>query len=474
MNKTTIAILATFAAALYGETLEEKVNRLEKELNAVKAQQLETAAVATFSETKAFKDKLNWTPELRVRTDSFRYKNKEISGHTSTSAAQYERESGYQKSFNPATNVRLRLNMDYAATDETKFVGRMSVNRNTQTSERICTLHAAKGYASSTTTVFEIDKAYVDTTFNKKGDIPITLTFGILPTSGGSSTNLAENKPRQSMFPSLMFDMNSYGIIGTIDLDKYVTDGAIRGVFAKAYTQNKDSFYYQCNRAIVKNGDIAGLFYEQTLPYLGDNTFMIGVNRLGHIRATPFIGSAAMLDSDTPADLGSILNYGANLELRDIGSSQLTGFFGVAASQTNPSGNSADYTSTAIVGGTLLGARGLDYAFGEMYRKSGWATHIGGLYNFSDFKTKIGLEYNHGSQYWYSGTQGAEDPFNKLAVRGNAYEAYAIYNINKNIFLKAGYLRMEEQYTGSGWHFGTAYEKDAITDNGYILLNAAF
>ena len=71
MNKTTIAILATFAATLYGETLEEKVNRLEKELNAVKAQQLETAAVATFSETKAFKDKLNWTPELRVRTDSF-------------------------------------------------------------------------------------------------------------------------------------------------------------------------------------------------------------------------------------------------------------------------------------------------------------------------------------------------------------------------------------------------------------------
>ncbi len=33
---------------------------------------------------------------------------------------------------------------------------------------------------------------------------------------------------------------------------------------------------------------------------------------------------------------------------------------------------------------------------------------------------------------------------------------------------------MEEQYTGSGWHFGTAYEKDAITDNAYILLNAAF
>ncbi len=127
MNKTTIAVLATFAATLYGETLEEKVNRLEKELNTVKAQQLETTAAATFSETKAFKDKLNWTPELRVRTDSFRYKNKEISGYTSTSAAQYERESGYQKSFNPATNVRLRLNMDYAATDETKFVGRMSM-----------------------------------------------------------------------------------------------------------------------------------------------------------------------------------------------------------------------------------------------------------------------------------------------------------------------------------------------------------
>lgn len=109
-----------------------------------------------------------------------------------------------------------------------------------------------------------------------------------------------------------------------------------------------------------------------------------------------------------------------------------------------------------------------------MYDKNGWATHVGALYDFSSIKTKFGFEYNHGSQYWYSGTQGAEDPFNKLAVRGDAYEVYAIHNITKNLFLKAGYLRLAEKYTGSGWHFGTAYEKDATTDNAYILLNAAF
>lgn len=476
MGKISISfvLLSLLGVSVSAETLEEKVNRLEKELNAVKAQQQETTAAATFSETKAFRDKLNWTPELRLRTDSFRYTNDKIAGYQTSSAAQAARESGYDKNFNPATSVRLRLNMDYNADEDTKFVGRISVNRNTQTSERICTLHAAKGYSSSTTTVFEVDKAYVDKTFGKNGELPFTMTFGVLPTTGGSSTNLAENKPRQSMFPSLMFDMNTYGVIGTLDLDKYIADGAIRAVFAKAYTQNKDAFYYQCNRAIVKNADITGLFYEQTIPALGDSTLMLGVNRLGRIRATPFIGSASILDNDSSGDLGSIVNYGANLELRSIADTKFTAFAGVAMSSTTPSGVSADYRSSATIGGSLLGAKGLDYAYGAMYDKNGWATHVGGLYDFSSIKTKFGFEYNHGSQYWYSGTQGAEDPFNKLAVRGDAYEVYAIHNITKNLFLKAGYLRLAEKYTGSGWHFGTAYEKDATTDNAYILLNAAF
>jgi Protein of unknown function (DUF3373) len=469
--KNKIYIVLTFLAiansSVFAISLEEKVENLEKELLEIKSALKETTAQATFAETKAYQNRISWSSELRLRNDKVNYKNSGINGYTST---QPSLESGYTKDFDPATNIRLRLNMEYKTDDNTKFVGRIGITRNSETSERICTLHAPVTSAPTTNTVFEIDKAYVDKTFNNR-QYPLTLTFGVLPTSGGSSTNIAENKPRQSMFSSLMFDMNTYGIIGTLNLSKTVEDAALRMIFAKAYTLHRDNFYYQCNRAIVKSADISGLFYEQTLPIGVDNTFMIGINRLGDIKATPFIGSFSMLDTDTPASMGSIINIGSHLEARNISASNITAFAGVALSLPSPSGKVSDYTTSAP---TALGSKGLDYAHGSMQDKNGWAAHIGGVYEIQSYTTKIGAEYNHGSQYWYSGTQGAEDPFNKLATRGSAYEIYVIYNLTKNIFFKTGFLRIAEEYTGSGWNFGIAYDKKATTNIGYALLNAAF
>ncbi len=51
---------------------------------------------------------------------------------------------------------------------------------------------------------------------------------------------------------------------------------------------------------------------------------------------------------------------------------------------------------------------------------------------------KVGLEYNYGSKYWTPFTQGQDDSLgSKLATRGHVGEAYYIFDINPNMFIKA-------------------------------------
>jgi hypothetical protein len=69
---------------------------------------------------------------------------------------------------------------------------------------------------------------------------------------------------------------------------------------------------------------------------------------------------------------------------------------------------------------------------------------------------KIGLEYNHGSQYWRSFTY-AEDTVagSKMATRGDAYEAYFTKQITKGLSFQARFTYMNYKYTGSNGFFGS-------------------
>lgn len=64
---------------------------------------------------------------------------------------------------------------------------------------------------------------------------------------------------------------------------------------------------------------------------------------------------------------------------------------------------------------------------------------------------KFGIEYNYGSEYWTPFTQAQDDLLgSKLATRGHVAEAYYIFEINRNAFIKVGGLYYDYEYTGSG------------------------
>ncbi|MCO4846255.1 MAG: DUF3373 family protein, partial [Sulfurovum sp.] len=67
----------------------------------------------------------------------------------------------------------------------------------------------------------------------------------------------------------------------------------------------------------------------------------------------------------------------------------------------------------------------------------------------------VGLEYNHGSEYWRPFTY-AEDTMagSKLATRGDAWEANYTYQINEALSMQLRYVSMDYEYTGSNGFFG--------------------
>lgn len=94
--------------------------------------------------------------------------------------------------------------------------------------------------------------------------------------------------------------------------------------------------------------------------------------------------------------------------------------------------------------------------------RTGWMTLIGARYNFwNDERTKLGFEYNHGSEYWFNFAQAQDDIIApKTNTRGNVIETYLTHRITDRFILKADFIKYLYDYSGSGWHVGAPKRLD--------------
>lgn len=426
-------------------------------------------------EMKSILDKLNLSPELLLRLDKFHYTNKGIEGEDTKivggplNGEQLRDE--FNKNFEIASLVRFRLNMSMQL-DNIKFYGRLVNMSSSQSDQRLCILSRdiKSGTASS---AFDVDRAYIDYTMHSPIGEKFTFSFGILPTTNGTPMQYAQNKKRSALFPALVFDMNTYGFIAT---QKFSNDFYARLVLARAYTLRPNFYPYQCNRENIDNANIIGLYADKTLNlFHTDTLFSFGINVLNSLKAHPYLGPN--IDSSHSKDLGTMITFGAGVDLPHIEQTPATLFLHTAVSNPHPNGNKENYTmqsdSNATTSEGLAGFTTADYASGTMLKKNGYALYIGTKYDLS--KTlNFGLEYNYGSKYWYGATQGAEDIYNKLATRGHVLELYTLWQFHKYLNLKLSFLTIKEEYTGSGWHFGEPAKKDARQNIGSLSFEARF
>lgn len=461
------------------EQLEAEVKIL-KELAAQNNESInENTDILEKVETKSILDKVNFSPELLLRIDQFDYKSSKIEGENTTVGGDpllggdptntRQRRDEFSKHYNPAVSVRLRLNIN-AHFDDVKFYGRLLYTNSSQSNQRLCILSSDIKSAATSGSAFDVDRAYVDYKIQPR----LTFSFGLLPTTGGTPMQYTQNKKRNALFPALVFNMNTYGMILT---KKYAKRHYLRLVLAKAYTLRPQFYPYQCNRENIDNADVVGLYGDSRFDFLGDSLLSYGVNVLNNFKAHPYLG--ADIDSLNSHDLGTMITFGLGMDIEEFLDTPTTLFFHTALSNPHPNGKEDDYKITQYVNGVGLTANGYtgfteaDYASGTMLQKNGYSLFTGMKYDINRL-FNFGAEFNYGSKYWFSATQGAEDTFNKLSVRGYAGETYLTWKFYKYLSVRLSYLYLHENYTGSGWHFGEPAKKDATQNIGSLNLEAKF
>jgi len=489
MIKQILLLTLIFSFSYAVSDLENRIKTLESQIENLKTKTYENEAdlneyipIIEASETQSLLDKVDFLPELEVRMDKMDYKLGEIDGEDTKAdypeGNNLQRRDEFSKDFDPAVAVKFKLNLMGNIDKYTKFTGRFIFTNSSQSHQRLCILSRDIKSVSSTS-AFDIDRAYVDYTPNIGSDYAFTFSFGVLPTTGGTPMNYALNNERKSMFPALVFDMNSYGLIAT---QKLTNENFLRVIAAKAYTLNANIYPYQCNRENIDNANILGLYYDSGFKLFGGKSLLsFGVNYLGDFKAHPYLGPD--VNSDDASDLGDIFTYGLGLDIRELINDKLTIFIHTAISHPESNGEVDDYqlvdsnndgvpddglTSSGIVGFSTA-----DYAQGSMIDDMGHSIYLGFKYNITQ-SFNFGAEYNQGSKYWFSTTQGAEDMYNKLAIRGSVSEVYVTYRFHKDMYAKLGYMHTKEEYTGSGWHFGEPTSKDGTQKISYLSIKAEF
>ncbi len=443
--------------------LEDRITQLEGEHNSTSSSIDEIQTIVDDVERKSFTDVIDFTPEVRLRFDKMKYNVGSFETDHDPINNTPNRED-IDKNFGLASSVRFRLNMRANVMDEMSFHGRIVFQHSTQSNERLCIL-SKEIKSSGSISGIDVDRAYFDYKLNSDGDYPFIFSFGVLPTSGGTPMQFAEVRARQSVFPALVFDMDSYGVILTSELTSlFNRQSFLRIIAAQAYTLNPNIYPYQCNRETIDNADIYGFFLDTQL---AENIlFSFGLNILNDLKAHPYLGPD--VSAENSSNLGSMMTFGVGIDARQIAESGLTTFLHAASSHGHSNGNVDDYGP-----GSSVQFTNSDYATGPMLTDRGYSVYAGLLYDISSSWT-LGGEYNYGSKYWFAATQGSEDMYNKLATRGHVGEGYLIWNLNRYLFTKVGYMYTQEDYTGSGWHFGEPIDKGGLQQVGYLQLNASF
>ncbi len=492
--RSLLLLLSLPLSILYAKDadLEERLKQLSRELDRLKEQVKdnsadieERSAILEKVETKSILDKINFSPNMELRFDKMRYTNNYIEGENTyiPDPANYtgpapapgtlQRRDQYTKEFQTAATIYFDLDMKASLTSTTSFYGRLSFANTTQSNQRLCIL--SRDIKSQTaSSAFDVTLAFFDYTPNPSSEYRYTFSFGLLPTFNGTPMQYAQNSKRESMFPALVFDMNSYGVIYTQKLKRTY----LRTILARAYTLREVFYPYQCNRENIDNATIAGLYMDSSFEMWGASALLtLGFNALVDFKAHPYLGPD--ITSSQTDVLGNIYTTGIGLDLEDVATMPLTLFAHMALSIPDGNGNIQDYKIVRYENGVGLNTNGdvafteADYASGEMLQHSGHAFFTGGRYDITPV-LQMGAEYNYGSKYWFAATQGAKSMYNKLATRGFATEGYLNWIYSEHLFAKLGYLYIHESYTGSGWHFGEPAKKDADQEIWYLSLNAKF
>jgi len=451
MKKTiiTLSAVAALTTASFGATdvetrlsnMEKKIKKLEKKLK---------KSNKKLNQVKAHDagDNIKWDVDFRTAVDKINYKH--ATGPDSSNDALF-------------TN-RLLLNMKYKADDTVTFYGTLSNNKSYGDSANHSQSNTNPGYANfdwvtnenATDDSIKVKEAYWlyanDTFFGK--DMPWTASIGRRPSTGGLGINYREGDKRKSAIASTVnieFDGASFrwntdkvgGPTGSwfkICVGRGITNATPR------FSNTNNGANYTNDTSKHGDSDMIGLI---VVPY-DDGQYSLHTN---YAKAGNMIGFTStqigyMQDNNTSTvasfqDVGSLSIMTAMIKVEGIGE-EINDFLDETTIFASYSRSVTDPTASAAEGGML----------GSADSETGTSYWVGAILPV-DEKSYIGLEFNHGSEFWRPFTYSEDTMIgSKLATRGDAFEAYFNYQLTDSLSAQIRYTDITYDYTGSNGFFG--------------------
>ncbi len=354
--------------------------------------------------------------------------------------------------------TRLRLNMDAKVADDVTFSGRLSMYKpwgaSTQTS-------VFNGQANTLNTdanwpgvpgdaTLKVDRAYF--TWKHSFFEPMYLSLGRRPSTDGPPLHYRHDEVRQGTPMGTLIDFQFDGATLGWHLGENSTLRACYGLGYESQYGNglisaenalKDAQFFGFN---IDAWDTKEMQIQTTIARAFDITD--GFNGEIILPASPVSGVAM------PGPIPVRFTPSANLGDFDIASllvsrtdGPLDWFVTGSWSKSRPD------NVTGAFGGLLCDPYETpESQTGSMY-------YMGARYNLTDGKTKVGLEWNKGSQYWFNFAPSQDDLVApKTSTRGTVWEGYVTHRIRKTFVVKLAYIHYDYDYTGSGWHVGAPKE----------------
>ena len=416
VNATSIADLEAEIAKL-----KKKDSKLNKKINAVKAHDAG--------------DNIKWGVDMRTSYDNI----------------NYDMADGSTAGKDNLYSYRLWLNMAYAPDANNVFKGQLSMNKamgasfdspmnrmydpfdwTTNEALRDTTLRVRQAYW-----LYLGEKAF-------GLDMPWTFSIGRRPSTNGFLSNLSQDDAAASPLGHII-NVEYDGLSSKLDLSKVT---GIPGMSIKLCMGNGSTNAAPLIGSPTPNADVEenGLEDIQLAGFIVEpfNNGQI-ITKALWFKAFDLPGMQSPFNPDFDGNFHQFGNIqgGAFSALIDgitedgyFSDAKLFGSF--AFSQTDPDAGSA-----------MLGS--IDQETGTSYWFGAYLPVTDGENNYG----RLGLEYNHGSEYWRPFTY-AEDTMagSKMATRGDAYEVNYTYQINEALSMQLRYVQMDYEYTGSNGFFG--------------------
>ncbi len=368
-------------------------------------------------------------------------------------------EEGYDYKNTLLYTNRLRLQMDAKVSKSVDFSGRLSMYKTFGDSTGVQVFNGqptsinVDGTTASVpnSDIVRVERAY----FNWRGP-KFYLSVGRRPSTGGAPLNFRQDEPRGGSPLGSIINYQFDGITVGWHLSDKSTMRLCYGVgFESGFGNSeltkppqdrlKDAWFLGLNWDIWNTEEV---FIQTTIAGAFDVTD--GFNGLVVMPLDPVTGQ------DAPP---AVIRYTPSANLGDIYWASVVGIFHpgpfdlfatVSYMETNPT------DVTTPFGGLMSDP------FETPEEQDAYMYYLGARYNFANDKTKIGLEYNKGSQYWFNMAVAEDDLIApKTAVRGDVWDLYLTHRITKRFILKASYMHYNFDYSQSGWHMGAAKPLDS-------------